>query len=54
MHAEIAKRVSGPVGAFEELLIRDALGGAFDGDIFSAAFADVAVHEMSGDVEELR
>ncbi len=52
--ASVAKRVSYAIGAFEELFVRDALGGAFDGDVFSAGFADIAIHEISGDVEELR
>ena len=54
MHVEIAKRVSGAIGALKELLVGDALGAAFDGDVFPAAFADVAIHEISGDVEDLR
>ena len=53
-NAEVAKRVAGPVGAFEQLLVGDALVTAFDGDILRAAFVDVAVHEVGGDVEELR
>jgi hypothetical protein len=52
--AEIAKRVSGAVRAFKELLVGDALSGGFYGDIFPAAFADIAIHEISGDVEDLR
>lgn len=54
MHAEIAKRVSSTVGAFEELLVGDALFVAFDGDFIPAAFVDVAIHEVGGDVEQLR
>ena len=53
-HVEIAKRVSGTIGAFEELLVGDAVGAGFDGDVFPAAFEDVAIHEISGDVEDLR
>ena len=52
--ASVAKRVSYAIGAFEELLVRDALANAFDGDVFPAAFTDIAIHEISGDVEELR
>ena len=52
--AEIAKRVTGAVGALEELLVGDALFPAFDGDVLRAAFENVAVHEVGGDVEELR
>ena len=51
---EIAKRVTGAVGALEELPVRDALFAAFDGDVLRAAFENVAVHEVGGDVEELR
>jgi hypothetical protein len=51
---EIAKRVAGTVGAFEELLVGDALVAAFDGDVLRAAFENVAVHEVGGDVEEMR
>jgi len=52
--AEGAKSVAGAVGALEELLIGDALVAAFDGDVLRAAFENVAVHEVGGDVEELR
>ena len=52
--AEIAKRVSGAVGALEELLVSNALVAAFDGDVLRAAFENVAIHEICGDVEELR
>ena len=52
--AEIAKRVAGAIGALEELLVGDAFVAAFDGDVLRAAFENVAVHEVGGDVEELR
>src|SRR5260370_1368076 len=52
--SEIAKRVTDAVGALEELLGGDALVAAFDGDVLRAAFENVAVHEVGGDVEEMR
>ena len=52
--AESAKSIAGAVGALEELLVGDALVAAFDGDVLRAAFEKVAVHEVAGDVEELR
>lgn len=52
-HAQIAKCVADAVGALEELLVSDTLVATFDGDILRAAFQDVVVHEVSGDVEEL-
>ena len=52
--AEVAKRVSGAVGALEELFVSNALVAAFDGDVLRAAFENVAIHEICGDVEELR
>ena len=54
MHVETAKRVPCAIGAFEELPVGDALCGAFDGDVFAAALVDIAIHEISGDVEDLR
>ena len=54
MDAESAKSVAGAVGALEELLIGDALVAALDGDVLRSAFENVAVHEVGGDVEELR
>ena len=53
-NAESAQSIAGAVGALEELLICDALVGAFDGDVLRATFDKVAVHEVGGDVEELR
>lgn len=52
--AEVAKGIAGAVGALEELMVTDALLTAFNGDVIGAAFEDVAVHEVGGDVEELR
>jgi len=49
---EIAEGVAGAVGALEELLVGDPLFAAFDGDVLAAAFENVAIHEISGDVEE--
>jgi len=54
MDAESAKSVAGAVGTLEELLVGDALVAALDGDVLRAAFEKVAVHEVGGDVEELR
>ncbi len=51
-NTETAEGVAGAVGALEELLVADTLFAAFDGDVLAAAFADVAIHEISGDVEE--
>ncbi len=51
---EIAKSVAGAVGALEELLVGYTLVAAFDGDVLRAAFENVAVHEVGGDVEDLR
>ena len=52
--AESAKSIAGTVGALEELPVGDALVAALDGDVLRAAFEKVAVHEVGGDVEELR
>jgi len=54
MDAEGAKSIAGAVGALEELLVDDALVAALDGDVLRAAFEKVAIHEVGGDVEELR
>ena len=51
--SQIAKCVAGAVSTFEELLVGDAFVAVFDGDILRAAFVDVAVHEIGGNVEEL-
>jgi len=52
--AKIAEGVASTVGALEELLVSDTLVVAFDGDVLAAAFENVAIHEVGGDVEELR
>ena len=52
-NTEIAEGVASAVGALEELLVGDTLFAAFDGDVLAAAFENVAIHEISGDVEEL-
>ena len=51
---KIAEGVASTVGALEELLVSDTLVVAFDGDVLAAAFENVAIHEVGGDVEELR
>ena len=51
-NTEIAEGVACAVGALEELLVGDPLFAAFDGDVLAAAFENVAIHEISGDVEE--
>ncbi len=51
--AEVAEGVTRAISALEELLVSDNLFAAFDGDVLGAAFEDVAIHEMGGDVEEL-
>src|SRR5580658_2840071 len=42
------------VGSFEQLLIGDLLVAALDGDLRPAAFLDVAIHEVCGDIERFR
>ena len=53
-NTETAEGIAGAVGALEELLVSDTLVVAFDGDVLAAAFENVAIHEVGGDVEELR
>lgn len=53
-NAESQKNVADAVGIFQELQIGDALVAAFDGDFGAAAFLDIAVHEVSGDIERIR
>ena len=52
-NSQIAEGVASAIGAFEELLVGDNLFAAFDSGVFGAAFEDVAIHEIGGDVEEL-
>ena len=53
-HAEmVAQRAAGAVDALQQLLKRDALVAALDGDLRAAAFADVAIDKMRGDVEDV-
>jgi len=42
------------VGSFQQLLIGDPLVAALDGDFRPAAFLDVAIHEVCGDIERFR
>lgn len=42
------------VGSFQQLLIGDPLVAALDGDFRRAAFLDVAIHEVRGDIERVR
>lgn len=54
MDAKTPQGVAGAVGTLKQLLICDAMVGAFDSDVLGAAFEDVAIHEIRGDVEILR
>ena len=54
MDAKTPQGVAGAVGTLKQLLICDAMVGAFDSDVLGAAFEDVAIHEIRGDVETLR
>ena len=46
--------VADAIGIVQKLLITDALVAALDGDFGAAAFLDVAVHEVRGDIEGIR
>jgi len=49
--AELEQGITDAVGVFQELLVGDPLVAALDGDFRAAAFVDVAVDEVRGDVE---
>src|SRR5580692_5084140 len=52
--AESEQGIAGAIRVFQELLIGDPLVAALDSDFVAAAFLDVAVHEVGGDVEIFR
>ena len=52
--AESEKGIAGAVGIFQKLLIGDPFVAALDGDLRAAAFLDVAIHKVSGDIEIIR
>lgn len=53
-NAESKQGVAGAVGILQQFLIRDSLIAALDSDFGAAAFLDVAVHEVSGNIENFR
>ena len=53
-NAEGQQGIADAVGSFQQLLIGHPLVAALDGDFRPAAFLDVAIHEVCGDVESFR
>jgi len=53
-HAERQKGIADAIGSFQQLLIGDPLVATFDSDLRAAAFLDVAIHKMRGDIEGFR
>ena len=53
VYAESAKYIPRTVSTIEKLPVGDAVVSAFDGDVFTAAFVDVLIHEVASGIETL-